>query len=618
MIRTVSLASLALLCTIAACSRPPDAADAVAPAPAADAVRELARGAVGGFVNAAGGHSWLGIPYAAPPVVELRWRAPQPFGPWDGTRGTLRAGPACVQYGWATGGVGPSGSHQGREDCLYLNVYAPRMDAAAAATAHLPVMVWIHGGSNTIGQAASYDGSRLAATQNVVVMTMNYRLGPFGWFLLPRGGAGGEPPADPIDASGNWGNLDVLASLRWVHEHVGAFGGDPGNVTVFGESAGAANAVALLVSPLSEGLLHRVIVESLAFGFAQPSAASHYSDDPEPGFGYSSGEILLKALVQAGRAADRAAAKALVARLGSAEIAAFLRGLDPWVLYALYHPSNIETRLFPTIFQDGAVVREGPLEELLADPARHIAVPTMLGTNLDEAKLFMAFDPRLVMSVGGVPLWIRDPAAYERESIYRSLLWRANAVTRPAIALAAGGNPAFAYRWDWRDEGRRLGIVDLSRLLGAAHGVEIPFVFGSFDDAPGHEVLYTADNRAGRVQLSDAMMSYWAQFAASGRPGRGRDGKLPEWPAWSAATAAPQYLLFDTAPHGGIRAGDEPASREGVVALMELQEPAGPAACAMFRATFRQIVDPWADAAWLRFRNGYCAMQPPGASRIER
>ncbi len=601
------VSALLLCCLLAAlCGCGPASAPAppVAAPAADDAVRAVAAGSVAGFVDAAGGHSWLGIPYAAPPLGELRWAPPQPAPAWDGVRAALLPGSACVQYGWALGGMGPDGSRQGSEDCLTLNIHAPRMTAAAAAAVHLPVMVWVHGGSNTVGQGASYDGSHLATGQGVVVVTINYRLGPFGWFVLPEGSGAGPAP-DPLAASGNWGLLDELAALRWVQQHIAAFGGDAGNVTLFGESAGATDALALVVSPLSGGLMQRVIVQSLGFGFASVGRAAHYSDENEPGGEYSSGEILLKALVHESRAPDRAAAKALAATLGRDEIASFLRGLDPWVLYALYHPSNIETDLFPTVFQDGAVVRTGALEELLGDPAGHWPVPLLFGTNRDEPKLFMAFDPRLVGKVAGAPLWIRDPAAYEREAQYRATLWRANGVDRPARALAASGTKVYAYRWDWRDEGRRFGVVDASRLLGAAHGLEIPFVFASFDSAPGHELLFTADNRAGRVALSEAMMSYWAEFAAHGRPGRGRDGTLIEWPAWSEP--APAYLILDTPAHGGVRVSNAPSSREGVVALMEAREPDGQAACDMFRATFRTRVDPWADLAWQRYRGGACA-----------
>ena len=610
-------AFLLLGCALAlmACAPKPAPAPLVAAVASSDALRPVGEGAVAGWLNAAGGHSWRGIPYAAAPVGELRWKPPQPAAPWQGAREALQPGSPCIQYGWAMGGVGSDGSHEGSEDCLYLNIDAPRMDAARAAGAKLPVMVWIHGGANTVGHAAGYDGARLAATQDVIVVGINYRLGPFGWFVLPRG-ASAEAP-DPLDGSGNWGTLDTIAALRWVQQNIEAFGGDPGNVTVFGQSAGGTNALALLVSPMSEGLLQRMIVQSLGFGLAQMPRVSHYTDDPEPGGVWSSAEILLKALVQSGRVGDRAAARALADTMSAEEIAAFLRALDPWTFYALYHPSNIETDLFPTVIQDGTVLRKGPVDELLADPARHLSVPTMLGVTRDEPKLFMAFDPRLVGKVAGAPLWIRDPEAYDREAHYRSLLWRANGVDRPARALAAAGTQAFAYRWDWRDEGRLFGLIDGSRLIGAAHGLEIPFVFGSFENWPGQEVLFSEENRAGRESLSEAMMSYWAAFAATGDPGQGRRGDLPRWPQWRAGAESPGYLVFDIAQNGGIRTANEPASREAVVALMERQEPDSPEACAMFSATFRSSVDAWADAAWQRFKNGYCAGLP-GAKRVSR
>ena len=602
-------------CALTACAPKPAPEPLKAAVAAGDALRPVDEGNAAGWLNEAGGHSWRGLPYAAPPVGALRWKPPQSFVPWQGTRDALQPGSPCIQYGWAMGGVGSDGSHEGSEDCLFLNIDAPRMDAAQAAAARLPVMVWIHGGANTVGHAAGYDGSRLAASQNVVVVSINYRLGPFGWFVLPRGASAGVP--DPLEGSGNWGTLDTLEALRWVQSHIAAFGGDPANVTVFGQSAGGTNALALLVSPMSEGLLHRVIVQSLGFGLAQMPRVSHYADDPQPGGPWSSAEILLKALVQAGRASDRASARTLADTLSADEIATFLRGMDPWALYALYHPSNIETDLFPTVIQDGAVLRQGAVEELLADPARHLSVPTMLGVTRDEPKLFMAFDPRLVTTLAGAPIWIRDTDAYEREAHYRAELWRANGVDRPARALSAAGAALFAYRWDWRDEGRFFGVIDGSKLIGAAHGLEIPFVFGSFDSWPGKDVLFSEENRPARMVLSEAMMSYWAEFAAHGNPGRGRDGTLPQWPAWPAGAAEPDYMVFDIPDNGGIRTANEPASREQVVALMEQQEPDSPEACAMFSATFRNRVDAWADAAWQRYKSGYCAGQP-GATRVLR
>ncbi len=227
------LCAVAVFC--AACtaspSTPPRAADP-------DTRRDLVTGPVVGFKNPKGGDAWLGIPYAAPPVGDRRWHAPAPASRWTEQRAALVPGSPCVQFGWALGGVGADGTRQGSEDCLYLNVYAPHVAREHLSDTRLPVMVWIHGGSNTVGQAAFYDGGRLASTRQVLVVMVNYRLGPFGWFVVP---SQGEP--DTIEASGNWGNLDILAALRWVQENAAAFGGDPQNVTVFGESAGATDAL---------------------------------------------------------------------------------------------------------------------------------------------------------------------------------------------------------------------------------------------------------------------------------------------------------------------------------------------------------------------------------------
>lgn len=596
-----------LIALTAGCTRH-DSAPRVAP----QALRVVREGALAGFANADGGWCWLGIPYAAPPLGDLRWRAPRPALAWRGVRPALSPGAPCVQYGWPLGGVGATGTRQGQEDCLTLNVYAP--PGARPGTTRLPVMVWVHGGSNTVGQAANYDGGLLARSGNVLVVMPNYRLGPFGWFVMPRGGETGSEAQDPLDASGNFGLLDLVASLRWVHDNARAFGGDPDNVTLFGESAGASNVLALLVSPLSEGLLHRAILQSLAFRFAPMARVAHARDEPQPGDDYASGEILLRLLVDQRRAADRASAKALVASLRTVDIAAFLRGLDPWTVYRAYHPSGIETDRFPTLFQDGTVLPEGAVEDLLADPARHRAVPTMLGTNRDEATLFMAFDRRLVRTMFGIPVAIRDRDAYRREDGYRSVLWQANGVDRLAQALVAGGAPVYAYRFGWRDEGSALGLLDASTLIGATHGLELPFLFGHWDVGPYTPLVFHRGNLAGREALGAAMRAYWSAFARDGRPGRG-DGDLPSWPPWAGDAASPRTLLLDASGAGGVREASVPASREEVVRRIELGETDPAAACTMFRATFRNRHDDWADDAWRRLRGGACAAGPAGGPR---
>jgi para-nitrobenzyl esterase len=563
------------------------------------AVRQLDSGAIRGFINAAGGHSWLGIPYAAPPVGERRWRAPLAPEGWTQQRDALRAGSPCIQYGSPLGGVGTAGTRQGAEDCLYLNVYSPRLDATAARDARLPVMVWIHGGGNTIGHAAFWDGSVLAQRENALVVMINYRLGPFGWFKPPT-----QDGDTAEDRSGNYGTLDTIEALRWVARNAAAFGGDPDNVTVFGESAGGTNALALLIAPQAAGLFHRMIIQSLGFGFARQD---------EPAALRATQRALYVALQRSGRAVDVDGAARIAASLSSAEQAALLRQLDPWDLYSTYERAASEWDRIPTVFQDGHVLRSGAIIDLLADPSQHHDVPVMLGTNRDEPKIFMAFDPRHVRTALGLPFSLKDPARYDQEARYRSLLWKADGVDSLADVLARHGAPAWGYRWDWDEQGRAFGLVDISRIVGAAHGLEIPFVLGQFDVGPQSGLLFHARNESARLRLSERMMGYWAEFARRGDPGRGGQADGTAWLPWSSDAATrdrplDRLLIFDTPSDGGIRMADIRIDRDAVVQLMEREIGAATDRCEAFRATFRNRVDEWADRVWLDFsRRSNCS-----------
>jgi para-nitrobenzyl esterase len=563
------------------------------------AVRQLDSGAIRGFINAAGGHSWLGIPYAAPPVGERRWRAPLAPEGWTQQRDALRAGSPCIQYGSPLGGVGTAGTRQGAEDCLYLNVYSPRLDATAARDARLPVMVWIHGGGNTIGHAAFWDGSVLAQRENALVVMINYRLGPFGWFKPPT-----QDGDTAEDRSGNYGTLDTIEALRWVARNAAAFGGDPDNVTVFGESAGGTNALALLIAPQAAGLFHRMIIQSLGFGFARQD---------EPAALRATQRALYVALQRSGRAVDVDGAARIAASLSSAEQAALLRQLDPWDLYSTYERAASEWDRIPTVFQDGHVLRSGAIIDLLADPSQHHDVPVMLGTNRDEPKIFMAFDPRHVRAALGLPFSLKDPARYDQEARYRSLLWKADGVDSLADVLARHGAPAWGYRWDWDEQGRAFGLVDISRIVGAAHGLEIPFVLGQFDVGPQSGLLFHARNESARLRLSERMMGYWAEFARRGDPGRGGQADGTAWLPWPSDAATrdrplDRLLIFDTPSDGGIRMADIRIDRDAVVQLMEREIGAATDRCEAFRATFRNRVDEWADRVWLDFsRRSNCS-----------
>jgi para-nitrobenzyl esterase len=216
----------------------------------------LPSGALRG-IEGKGIRAFLGVPYAAPPVGDLRWRAPRPVAPWDGVRDASRIGRDCTQaLGRRAILGGGGGIVVGGEDCLYLNIYAPAGEPAKPR----PVMVYLHGGAFTIGAGANYDPGLLAIEQDRVLVTLNFRLGALGWLAHPGFAADGEGPNS--GAGGNWGLMDQQAALRWVHDNIAAFGGDPGDVTLFGESSGAWSACYLMSAPSSQGLWSRVILQS--------------------------------------------------------------------------------------------------------------------------------------------------------------------------------------------------------------------------------------------------------------------------------------------------------------------------------------------------------------------
>ncbi|HYR95101.1 MAG TPA: carboxylesterase family protein [Candidatus Binatus sp.] len=556
---------LSSLLAMAACAGIRGSADRAPARPDPATVRTTLSGAVLGTAGRHGGDAWLGIPYARPPVGDLRWRAPQPPEPWTGTREAIRFAAPCPQLASPFGGISdvPEGKPGGSEDCLYLNVWAPK-DARA-----LPVMVWIHGGGNSVGQGGGFfDGSNLATTQGVVVLTLNYRLGPLGWFRHAALRGDGTTAAE---RSGNFTTLDLIRVLEWVRDDVAAFGGDPTNVTIFGESAGGTNVVTLLVSPLARGLFHRAIVESGGLRTATVDDAEHFSDDPVPGHQHSSSELLAALLVRDGLARDRAAAKARLGTMTREETARYLRAKTPGDLLTVAAPGNFGGLLdMPIVFRDGVVLpREAPFD-VLGKRGRYNRVPVMLGTTRDETKLFLFTNPVLVRRWFGVYPVVRDPVRYELAAEYGSKMWKAGAADELAIRLRnAKGPGVYVYRFDWDEEPKFLG-ADLGKLLGAAHAFEVPFVFGHFDLGPEGNRMWTRQNEPGRTALSAAMMSYWAEFAYAGDPGTGRRRELPRWRAWDGSgEGKPTFVVLDTPAGGGIHMSSEVVTKASVLAQID-------------------------------------------------
>ncbi|MCB1691961.1 MAG: carboxylesterase family protein [Pseudomonadales bacterium] len=525
------------------------------------ATRTTTEGEVVGFIDRYDAHAWLGIPYAAPPVGDFRWRAPTPPSPHEAPLVATRAGSMCPQISMDGEGGAKRGALVGDEDCLYLNIWAPATarELVPQGEDRLPVMFWIHGGGNSIGSGAQswYNGSLMAGEQKVVVVTINYRLGPLGWFRHPALGS------SPEDASGNYGTLDIIAALRWVQDNISNFGGDPGNVTIYGESAGGVNVLSMMASPLAKGLFHRAIVESGGYSPYDRNVAENFTDESPPGAALSGKEVAATLLQRAGRANDRAAAKQLLD--DDQAMASFLRrDVSVAALFSVYRGSSLGMLQSPAVFGDGYVLPAEGAAELFSDPARYNVVPLIIGTNRDEVKLFLALGSPYLRRVFGFPWGFSDKAAYERVARYGSALWKASAVDEIASTISSNsGAPVFAYRFDV-DDLRDLLIIDLKEILGAAHAFEIPFVFGNF--VSPFNLVHPESWRDERDLLSNTMMSYWAEFARHGDPGTGRLGEQPQWTAWTDAPGADRIMLFDYESDAGVRMSDLRLTEAGVKA----------------------------------------------------
>lgn len=467
-------------------------------------------GLIAGTSTASGAvHEFRGVPYAAPPLAGLRWRAPRPLPAWSGVRPADEFSPICPQTPLPEGSFYqlefvPVTEPQS-EDCLYLNVWT----AAKRSDERRPVMLWVHGGgfSQGSGSMPAFDGEALAR-KGVVLVTFNYRLGVLGLLAHPE-----LSREATYGASGNYGLLDHVAALRWVRDNIAAFGGDPNNVTLFGQSSGADNVNVLLASPLSEGLFHRAILQSgssFAFGRKVDLAGAERS-----------GRAFVDSLVDGSISALRdLPADSVLARAAGFS---FRPNVDGWLL-----PDHV-----------GRVFRLGDQHD----------VPLMAGSTADEGSTL--FGPQLSAEVfrGLVERSYGDdaarflalyPAGSDDEakrsfnaSFSDEIAWGAQALADLHTRTASG--PAYLYLFNHPPPGRQ------SERYGAFHSSELVYVFGTLDsvDRP-----WQSEDRA----LSDLLTSYWTRFAATGDP---NDPGLPSWPPYES----PGRPVLE------FRAGAEPRTR---------------------------------------------------------
>jgi para-nitrobenzyl esterase len=571
-------------------------------------------GTVVGSSTPNGAHAWLGIPYAAPPVGDLRWKAPRPPAAGADKWLSLEVGPVCTQIAnlLSDAPEGLYGAPIGTEDCLYMNIYAPPFSPGGIPTGddRVPVMVWIHGGGNSIGDGSSYDGQFLAQLYNVILVSFNYRLGPFGWLTHPALETG-----DAMDDSGNYGTLDAVRALDWVQENISNFGGDPDNVTVFGESAGSRDTLAMMITPQADGKFHRAIAESGGISTTEVEVGWEYVENG--GHPRSSREVINSLLIADGTVQDREAAMAYQNGMTNQQIADYLYGKSNEEIMGMYDGGYGGMISWPHMFRDGTVFPTADPLTLFQDTGTYNEVPLIIGSNRDESKLFMILDPTFVNFLAGVPVGAKDPAYYALASRYTTDAMKATSVDGIASVLSqTPGQPGvWAYRFDWDEEPVFMGLVDVGFLLGAAHGLEIPFVFYDFNQfmvpsfAP---MVYTPENLPGRLELGSSMSSYWAEFAYSGDPGLGRTGTEVEWTEWdNSAPGNDKFIIFDTSADAGIRMSSETVTLTGLYAdlLAETGFTTQEQHCGMYVQLF-QGTELWDDDDYLNLGGEGCSAYP--------
>lgn len=444
--------------------------------------------------------SFLGIPYAAPPVGELRWKPPHEVAPWTQVKSCTEFGPACPQ---------PKQKDDSgySEDCLYLNVWTPAKEAAEP----LPVMVWIHGGAFNFGSSSQpeYNGRNLA-NKGVVVVTINYRLGPLGFLAHPLLS---KESADGV--SGNYGLLDQIAALKWVQKNIAEFGGDPDRVTIFGQSAGSRSVSLLMISPLSKGLFHRAIAQS-----GGPIIGSEYLN---PAFNGDMANVskMGEKLASASGCDKEEDVLAAMRKKSAGEI----------VAAADCNTGLFNEGLFFAPVFDGKVLPNNPMTAY-TEGTQH-DVPIITGSTLNEGNLYLIDEKNLTVEKYKSFLKARFGANLQEafrmfpaneakdvaKAIDKVITIGANAYPARLVTQCMEKKKAKAYLYQFT----RLPATAMARKLGVHHGADLAYVFGNMKESHGYNDI--------DIKLSEKMMGYWVNFAKTGNP---NGHNLAEWPEYKS------------------------------------------------------------------------------------
>ena len=524
-------------------------------------------GKVAGVETANDSWAWMGIPYAKPPVGELRWKAPQDPKPWKKVRYSTYDFTRCTQpeldNQW-----NPLNDIIGSEDCLYLNVYRPKTNEK-----NLPVYVWIHGGGHVFSGAEQYDATKLASKSNMIVVVIQFRIGPLGWFYNPALNLNGTDE----DKSGNYGTLDQIKALKWVNQNIKEFGGNPGNITVAGESTGGYHALNLMISPLAKGLFNKVIA----------SGGSGVNYPLSTGINRSNSAID-NLLVADGTCADLASAANYRAVMSSEQISSYLRGkTDKEIERSVMNEYGAITTVAP--FIDGFVLPGN--QTSVFESGNYNKVPVILGSDKDEMRPFLPSWLGFVQTSSGytwynvynaigvaepkITLDELMPSSSDREFYdacgkYPSMYWKASTVDSVARILKNHQDDVYCYVFNWGGIGS--GTEPFDFLIGSGHAFELSFFFGWDSDTWGN-ISFSQQNEPGRKDLQNAIMSYMASFAKHGDPNNNVDN-LPEWAKWSN-NEGPKSIVFEADfKEAKINMMNEEYSKEEILSQIEaLPEP---------------------------------------------
>ena len=472
------------------------------------------------------------IPYAQPPVGNLRWKAPRSLKSSDKIQ--PKDENFCIQRPSNLGGAEGDDFFAGSEDCLYLDIYTP-----SKIKDDLPVMFWIHGGGNTSGLKDIYDFSKMVSKHDVIVVAINYRLGPMGWFTHPAI----QQFQDGDDKTSNFGTLDIIHALKWVNKNISKFGGNPDNVTIFGESAGGHNVLSLLVSDKAKGLFHKAI--SMSGYTTSISTIDAYNPSQSSSTSNHSSFRIVERLLKSNEEYDD------IKFNDHNKLRDILLNI-PIDEFFIHYAERASYEEIPLLTADGVAIPEVGLDTALSMKEHLNIVPTIAGSNRDEVKLWLAtaeyfveLDYSFLGSVLKIPkVKLKDKDSFEAFNYYRSSAWKIRGVDSPLNSLMnAGNNQLYAYRYDW-DDHRKFFIADFKTLIGAAHATEIPLLTGSYKLVGGYplsDLIYPPS--FSKRYLSKNMMTFWTNFAKDGSPGSSTNNVF--WDNYISDNNQSNFMILD-------------------------------------------------------------------------